>query len=337
MDVHTTAIILFLSFVLSGYSDKDMLMSALKMPFPTNSIDTHGPHLSNYQIIRLLGYGGDACVYLAEHLQSHMRVAIKVPRLKDSEKAQDKLLYEARILASLKHPHIVPVYDFGVENGTPFLAMDYAPYGTVSQCHALQKPLQISTILCYLKQVAQALQFLHNDGFIHQDIKSENLLLQKPGHIWLCDFSIAVAVDALQNSSASRSAGTLPYMAPEQLRGAPCQASDQYSLGIVVYEWLCGETPFQGSCLSIMKQHLSVTPPLLSKIVPALSPRVDKVMQKALAKDPRKRYRSVSAFASALETALTCRGVARLHPGYFTVVRKQQLPLLSLTTEPLIY
>jgi serine/threonine protein kinase len=309
-------------------------MNALKMPFATRSIETGGPRLNNYQIMRLLGYGGDAYVYLAEHIHSHTRVAIKTPRLKDSHAAQDKLLREARILSSLKHSHIVTVHEFGVDNGTPFLAMGYAPYGTVRQYHALQKPLQIPTILCYLKQVAKALQSIHNDGFIHQDIKSENLLLAQPDHIWLCDFSVAVSVGSLRNSSPSTGAGTVPYMAPEQLRGAPCKASDQYALGIVVYEWLCGETPFQGSSVSIMKQHMDATPPSLSKIVPGLSPDVDRVVQRALAKDPRQRFRSVSVFASALETALTCGG--RTYPRLMTfpVARKLQLSLPSLTTEP---
>ena len=311
-------------------------MNALEMPSTTNSTDVNSPHLNNYQTIRLLGYGGDAHVYLAEHIHSHIRVAIKIPRSKDSLRAQDKLLREAHILTSLRHPHIVALHEFGVDNGTPFLAMDYAPYGTVGQYHAMQKPLQIPTILCYLKQVANTLQSIHNDGFIHQDIKSENLLLAQPGHIWLCDFSIAVSADTLRDSSPRMGAGTVSHMAPEQLRGTPCKASDQYSLGIVIYEWLCGETPFHGSSLSVMKQHMYATPPPLNEIVPALSPQVDMVVQKALAKDPRQRFRSVSTFACALETALT-RGDEACHcPGYFPVARKPQLPLQSLTTEPLI-
>lgn len=304
-------------------------MNARQMPFATDSIDATGPRLHHYQIIRLLGYGGDAHVYLAEHIHSHIHVAIKTARLKDPDAAQDKLLHEARILASLKHPHIVTFHEFGVDNGTPFLAMGYAPYGTVRQYHALQKPPQISTILCYFKQVAQALQSLHNDGYIHQDIKSENLLLLQPGHIWLCDFSIAVSVDTLPHNSSGVSAGTVPYMAPEQLRGMPCQASDQYALGIMVYEWLCGETPFQGSSLSIMQQHMHVIPPALSEMLPGLSPDVDTVLQQALAKDPHQRFSSIDAFASALETAL-----ARTGRKYFTFARKRQPLLQSLTTEP---
>lgn len=311
-------------------------MNALKMPSVANCMDASSPSLNNYQIHRLLGHGGEANVYLAEHIYSHRRVAIKIP-LKDSQEAQDKLSREGRILTGLKDPHIVPAYEFDVDNGTPFLAMGYAPYGTVRQYHALQKPLQILTILCYLKQVAKALQSIHNDGFIHRDIKSENLLLVQPGHIWLCDFGITVSVDTLRKGSPSVSAGTVPYMAPEQLRGKPCKASDQYSLAIVVYEWLCGETPFQGSSVSIMNQHISATPPLLSKMVPTLSSDVDKVIQKALAKDPRERFRNVSAFARALETALTRSGEACPFPKYFSVARKQRLPSESLTTEAPIH
>ena len=299
-------------------------MNALKMPLATNTTDACSPYLNNYQILRLLGYGGEAYVYLAEHIHSHMRVAIKIPRLQDSHEAQDKLLREARTLASLKHPHIVTVHESGVDNGTPFLAMGYAPYGTVSEYHTPQKPLPMLTILCYLKQVAKALQSIHNDGFIHQDIKSENLLLVQPGHIWLCDFSIAVSAGTLRNGIPRVSAGTIPYMAPEQLQGTPCKASDQYSLAIVVYKWLCGKTPFQGSPWSIMQQHLSATPPLLSKSLPALPPHVDTVMQKALAKDPRQRFSSVSAFADALATALTRSDGACPLPKPFTFARKPQ-------------
>jgi len=223
-----------------------------------------------------------------------------------------------------------------VDNGTPFLAMGYAPYGTVRQYHTLQEPLRMPTILCYLKQAANALESLHNDGFIHQDIKSENLLLVQPGHIWLCDFSIAVSAGTLRNGTPGMSAGTIPYMAPEQLRGAPCKASDQYSLAIVVYEWLCGETPFQGSPWSIMQQHMSATPPLLSESLPALSPQVDIVIQKALAKDPHQRFSTVSAFANALEAALRKNGEEGLAHACFP--KKRQLPPQSLTTEqPLQY
>lgn len=301
-------------------------MNALKMPPVTNSTEACSTGLNNYQFLRLLGSGGEARVYLAEHIRSHTQVAIKIPRIKDSPDAQDKFLREARILNSLKHPHIVPIHESGMDNGMPFLVMGYAPYGHIRQYHALQKPLQISTILCYLEQVAKALQSLHNDGLIHQDIKSENLLLVQPGHIWLCDFSIAVPVGTLRNGTPGVSAGTIPYMAPEQLRGAPCIASDQYSLAIVVYEWLCGETPFQGSLWSIMQQHISAAPPLLSKSLPALSPQVDAVMQKALAKDPHQRFSSASAFASTLESALM-RSVGT------NFTKKLLLSPQSLTTE----
>ena len=313
-------------------------MNARQMPLAaTHSIDACGPQLNNYQVIRLLGYGGDAYVYLAEHIHSHIRVAIKTPRTKDSDAAQEKLLHEARILASQQHPHIVSLHEFGVDNGTPFMAMGYAPYGTVRQYHAPQKPLQVPTVLCYLKQVAKALQSLHNDGFIHRDIKSDNLLLPQPGHIWLSDFSITVSVESLRNGSVDMNAGTIPYMAPEQLRGDPCQASDQYALGIVVYEWLAGELPFQGSSLSMMKQHMCATPPALSKIVPGLSPHVDTVVQKALAKGPQQRFRSVSTFASALAAALMHKNVVCSRPKYFTFALKRQRPLQSLATEPVIY
>lgn len=305
-------------------------MNAPKMPSVTNSTDVCSPGLNNYHFLRLLGSGGEAHVYLAEHIPSHIQVAIKLYRTKDSQDVQEKFLREARILNSLNHPHIVPIHESGMDNGIPFLVMGYAPYGNVRQYHALQKPLQISTVLCYLEQVAKALQSLHNDGLIHQDIKSENLLLAQPGHIWLCDFSIAVSVGTSRKGTPGVSAGTIPYMAPEQLRGVPCTASDQYSLATVVYEWLCGETPFQGSPWSIMQQHISATPPLLSKSLPELSPQVDAVMQKALEKDSHQRFSSVSAFASALESALT-RSIGAC------CTKKRLLSPQSLTTEQAIH
>jgi len=159
----------------------------------------------------------------------------------------------------------------------------------------------LKTIIDYIKQIAEALQYIHGEGVIHRNIKPKALLLGRKNEILLGSFCIALVANHI-NEAAEASVGTMPYMAPEQLRGRPRRASDQYALGITVYEWLSGDVPFRGSLSSIMRDHLE-TPPSLRMRVPTLSPEVEQVVMKALAKDPEERFASVQDFAYALEQA----------------------------------
>lgn len=249
-------------------------------------VDRVGQQLGNYRLIRLLGEGGFAEVYLGEHIYLNTQAAIKVLHTQLTADDIEKFRIEAFTIAHLIHPNIVRVLEFGVEGKTPFLVMDYAPHGTLRQRHPKGVTLPLEMIVPYVKQIADALQYAHDEKLVHRDVKPENMLLGRRGEILLSDFGIALITQSSRYQSTFDMAGTMAYMAPEQIQGKPRPASDQYSLGIVVYEWLSGIRPFQGSFTEIVGQHLSVPPPPLRGKVPTLLPDVEQVIMTALAKDP---------------------------------------------------
>lgn len=262
-----------------------------------------GQQLGNYRLERLLGRGGFAEVYLGSHLRLRRQAAIKVLHAYLSEKEIDAFQREAQIIAGLEHPHIVRVLDFDIQNGVPFLVMDYLPNGTLRRRHGKGEQVPLPTVVSYVKQVAEALHYAHEQRLIHRDVKPENMLIGRRNEVILSDFGIAAIVHSTSSMTAQASVGTIPYMAPEQIQEHPRAASDQYALGVVVYEWLSGELPFNGSFTEIFAKHLMTPPPPLQHKVPALSAEVEQVVLTALAKDPRQRFGSIQAFATALEQA----------------------------------
>ena len=223
----------------------------------------------------------------------------------------ESFLSESRTLVQLIHPHIVRVLDFGVEDNTPFLVMDYAPHGTMRQRHPKGTVVPLALIVDYVKQVADPLQYAHDQKLIHRDIKPENILLGRSNEVLLSDFGIAIVAQSTRSESTLNMAGTIGYMAPEQIQAHPRPASDQYALGIVVYEWLSGARPFQGSFTETVAKHLHVPPPPLCEKIPTLALEVEQVVLTALAKDPRQRFANVRAFAIALELASQSSSAAR--------------------------
>jgi serine/threonine protein kinase len=263
--------------------------------------DRAGQRLDNYHLLHLLGAGSFGEVYLAEHVYRKDRVALKLlPQLADSDLAG--FLNEARTIR-LKHSHIVQILDFGVDHHVPFIVMDYAPNGTLRQRHPKGKRVPLNTIVFYVKQIASALQYAHDERIIHRDIKPENLLLGRNDEVLVSDFGIATIAHSSRSGSLQEMAGTVAYMAPEQIQGKPRFASDQYALGIIVYEWLCGDRPFNGSYVEVASQHILVPPPPLRERISGISDAVEGVVLKALAKDPKDRFTNVQAFALALEQA----------------------------------
>ncbi len=262
--------------------------------------DRAGQRLGNYRLIRLLGRGGFAEVYLGEDLRLGIQAAVKVfyARLTNPNEVKS-FQQEACTIAHLEHPHIVRTFDFGVVNDIPFLVMDYAANGTLRMLHPKGTVLPLTTIVAYVKQVAVALQYAHDQRLIHRAVKPENMLVGEHNELLLSDFGIAIVAKNSRYQSTRDMVGTMAYMAPEQIQGKPRPASDQYSLGIVVYEWLSGDRPW--SITEIETQHLVVPPPSLCEKHPTISPAVEQVVLKALAKDPRQRFASVQDFASALE------------------------------------
>ncbi len=266
--------------------------------------DRVGQQLGNYRLVRLLGRGGFAEVYLGEHLRLGTSAAVKVLHTRLANRSEvESFQKEAHTIASLEHPHIVRVFDFDVINGTPFLVMSYASGGTLRQHHPKGSILPLPTIISYVKQVAEALQYAHDEKLIHRDVKPENMLVGRRGEVLLSDFGIALVAQSSRYQSTQDMAGTIAYMAPEQIHGKPRPASDQYALGVIVYEWLSGDRPFHGSFTEIAAQHAIVPPPSLREKVPAITPDVEHVVLTTLAKDPKQRFGSIHAFAIALEQA----------------------------------
>ncbi len=260
-------------------------------------VDRINQQMGNYRLLRLLGRGGFAEVYLGEHLRLNEMVAIKVLHTELQEDDIKNFQREAQTVATLKHPHIIRVRDFDIRNGVPFLVMDYASNGSLKQRHKNNVPLPLSVITSYIEQVAGALQYAHERKIIHRDVKPDNMLIDENDQIMLSDFGIAAMAHNTSSQRMEFVMGTIAYMAPEQIRGFPRSASDQYALGIITYEWLCGQKPFRGSFTEIAAQHTSAPPPSLRQRLPTLSMEVEQVIIKALAKDPGERFNTIEEFA----------------------------------------
>ncbi|MBV9227913.1 MAG: protein kinase [Chloroflexi bacterium] len=284
--------------------------------------DLAGQQFGNYRLMRLLGQGGFAETYLGEHIDLKAEAAVKIVQAQLAETEQEGFSSEARTIAQMKHPNIVRLLAFGVESShnRPYLVMDYAPHGTLRQRHRRGEPVPIPMVLSYVKQLAAALQYAHEHKIIHRDVKPENMLVGESNEILLSDFGIAV-LQSMHSQLAQNIAGTITYMAPEQIQSHPTAASDQYALAVAVYEWLCGVPPFNGSYTEIALQHEKAAPTPLRERVATIPFDVEQVVLIALSKEPQRRFGSVQAFATALEQA------ARVSPS----------SPLSLSADPQIY
>ena len=249
-------------------------------------------NIPGYTITSVLGEGGMATVYLAEQLSLNREVALKImsPRLvaTDSDFCA-RFLNEGRIIAKLRHRHIVTIYDIGCAEDTYFMAMEYCPGGTlkerIADGRARARPLQI------VRQMAEALGYAHDHGFIHRDVKPGNILFRDDDTLALSDFGIAKTVDAKTRvTQEGWVIGTPEYMSPEQAGGKELtQSADLYSLGIVMYEMLVGHKPFQGpDALAIAMQHMTAPIPRL----PAEYLSLQHLLDGLLAKTPAERFAS---------------------------------------------
>jgi eukaryotic-like serine/threonine-protein kinase len=264
-------------------------------------IDRVGQQFGNYRLTRLLGRGGFADVYLSQHLRLNMQVAIKVLHTQLNDDDVETFYHEAQIIASLIHPHIVRLLDFDVQDGIPFLVLDYASNDSLRRRHPKGVLVPLPLVVSYVNQVAAALQYAHDQKIIHRDVKPENILVGRQNEILLSDFGLAIIEQSSSLQGIQNIAGTIAYMSPEQIQGHPRLASDQYSLGAVVYEWLCGERLFHGSLAEMTVKHTMVPPRPMREKVPTIMPEVEQVVLMALAKDPKQRFDSVQDFAAALE------------------------------------
>src|SRR6266496_1356679 len=280
-----------------------------------------GQLLGNYRLVRLLGKGGFAEVYLAQHVHLNRLAAIKLLYVRVDGPDVKRFKREAQIVADLRHPHSVKIIDF-------------APRGTLRHQYPRGSLLPPTVVLEYIEQVAAALDFAHAKRVIHRDVKPENMLLGEQDELLLSDFGIATLISESGAQVTPHVAGTTAYMAPEQLRGKPCPASDQYALGVVVYEWLCGERPFRGSFAEIAAQHLNATPPSLHERNPHISPALEEVVSIALAKKPTQRYPTVGAFVADFKHALQTTGRSQFSQVSVPARSTRQRPRSSLSQLP---
>src|SRR6266699_2850594 len=196
-----------------------------------------GQMVGQYLLTGLLGKGGFSEVYLGQHGYLQSLAAIKLLNTPLTHDALEGFLVEARRLRQMIHPHIIQVLDWGIEDETPYLVMEYASGGTLRKRHPARQPISLATVISYCHQIADALNYMHEQGVIHRDLKPENLLLGPSGELLLSDFSLAIInTHSSHYIPTVNVEGTLAYMAPEQFRGKPQAASDQYALAVMVYE-----------------------------------------------------------------------------------------------------
>lgn len=282
-----------------------------------------GLQLGQYRLSRLLGGGGMGEVYLAEDARIEQQVAIKLSRIEatpypNNDTVQDTVRLfqrEAKAVARLDHPHILPLFSYGEElvNGLTlvYIVMPYRPEGSFTnwlQQRGNNAVLSVQDVAFFIGQCASALQYAHDSQIVHQDVKPSNFLIrtnkERPRlpDLLLADFGIARMSTATANVSRSIR-GTPIYMAPEQWLGEPVYATDQYALAVMTYELLTGRPPFVGRQEQVMYQHLNVQPQPPSSLNLQLSRDVDAVLLRALAKRPEDRFPSISAFASTFQQA----------------------------------
>jgi serine/threonine protein kinase len=264
-----------------------------------------GQQLGNYRLNRLLGQGGFAQVYLGTHVHLGTKAAIKVlDNWTVSEEELSALFREARVLSRLEHPHIVRVRDFSLIDGTPFIVMDYAPNGTLEKRYPRGTTIPLEEAASYVRQVASALQLAHDHRVMHLDVKPANMLIARNNAILLSDFGIAQQAPNTRHPITAHVQGTPPYMAPEHLDGHPLPASDQFSLAVVLYEWLSGALPFPGARVAFgMRQNAPAPLPLTGR-VQGVTPQIDRVILQALSLYPQQRFARVQDFAGAFEEAV---------------------------------
>src|SRR4051812_35941309 len=257
-----------------------------------------------YKIVRKLGAGGMADVYLAEDQELGRRVAIKI--LNDRHAVDDSFIErfrrEAKNAAGLSHPNIVSIYDRGEAEGTYYIAMEYLDGRSLKELIVSRGSAPIKTAIEYTRQILAAVGFAHRHGIVHRDIKPHNVLVGPEGRLKVTDFGIARS-GASQMTEVGSIIGTAQYLSPEQARGsAVSPSSDLYSVGIVLYEMLTGEVPFTGDTpLEIAMKPLPAIPAPPSDRTPAVPRELDLIVLRALAKNPRNRYQSAEEMAADLE------------------------------------
>jgi serine/threonine protein kinase len=259
---------------------------------------------AKYEIIEEIGRGGMAVVYKAVQKNLGRTVALKVlpQQFTHDREFLDRFHREARMASQLRHPHIVTVFDEGVENGVHYIAMEYLDGVDMHTMVKTKGRLSIEEVRTILGPVAEALDYAHRQGVVHRDVKSSNIIVTESGRPVLMDFGIAHAVSGTKLTRTGTVIGTPEYMSPEQADGREVDArSDVYGLGVVLYECLTGELPFRGdNPLTVINKVIHEEAKRPSEVVAGLNVEVDTVISRSMAKDPRERYESCREMMAGL-------------------------------------
>lgn len=288
----------------------------------TRGQDLIGKIIGECRLEKLIGHGGSSVVYLAQQYMPQRKVAAKVflPRSSMNVEMQRdfyrRFLREAEAASELDHPHILSIYAYGEQDGLPYIIMPYLPGGTLYEYVSKHGPLSLHEAQLYLGQIAAALDYSHQQGRVHCDVKPANILLDDKNHGMLSDFGIARAMQAdpateqLAAKASEIMLGTPNYISPEQALGQQLDGrSDVYSLGVTLFFLLAGHAPFQAdSSIAMALMHIHETPPPLSSLRTDISPEIGRVVGKALAKAADKRFQSAGELSAAFAGAVSSQG-----------------------------
>src|SRR5687767_1286105 len=271
-----------------------------------------------YRIVRELGAGGMATVYLAEDLRHHRQVAVKVLRQDlAASLGAERFLREIEIAARLHHPHILPLYDSGGSGDVLFYVMPLVEGHSLRDRLGKGGALSIDEAIRIIREVADALAYSHQHGVVHRDIKPENILLTS-GHALVTDFGVAKAVRESASTTSLTgtgvSLGTVAYMAPEQATADPAtdHRADLYALGVMAYEILAGQPPFTGNSQQVLAGHLTRRPETLSALRTSVPPALEAIVMRCLEKNAADRPQSAEEVLRALDTTATTAATAAL-------------------------
>jgi predicted Ser/Thr protein kinase len=256
-----------------------------------------------YELHERIGAGGMSEVFRATDTRLGRPVAVKLlsPSLAADPVFLERFAREARVLAALRHPNVVQVYDYGKAEGTEFLAMEYVSGRSLKELG----PVGEDEALRLVGEAAAGLQAAHDRGVVHRDVKPHNLLVDEAGAVRVTDFGIARSMDVEGTVGDGTLIGTAQYLSPEQVRGEPADyRSDVYALGVVLFELLCGRPPFEGdSPVAVAIKHRDEPPPRPRSLCPELAPETEAVVRRALEKEPSRRFQSAAQMADALARA----------------------------------
>ncbi len=266
-----------------------------------------GRVLGNYHILEQIGRGGMASVYKAQDLTEERTVAIKVlsPQLAIDSNFKTRFEREAEVLRGLEHPNIVPILDYGEEGGLIYIVMPFMEVGTLSDFMETGY-LNLEQSAKIIDQITSALQYAHDAGVIHRDVKPSNILIDEDGNAWLSDFGFAYVHDASLSLTGSALIGTPAYMAPEIVSGkSVTPASDQYSLAVVLYNLSTGCLPYDAETpMAIALSHVNQPLPRPREVNPDVPRSIEAVLLRALAKNPSLRFESIADFNRAFQEAV---------------------------------